>query len=224
MKRGGFTLLEALISLAIMALMGGLIWGSFGPSWRLKETVEAQAERDMGIRLAMSRMAREISMAFLSNDYDKARYREMLTRFDGEHGAGDHDRLLFASVSHERLYENALESDQSIIEYKLLESQDPQRVGQMDLVRREKTVFDDEPDRGGDVEVLCEDVQGIRFRYWDAVKSEWVEDWNSRDVERAGTLPLRVQIALVVGDPGTIGQRYTTQAEIFLPQPMDRTQ
>ncbi|MHB1844070.1 MAG: PulJ/GspJ family protein, partial [Deltaproteobacteria bacterium] len=128
--RRGFTLLEALIALAIMALMGALIWGSFGPSWRLKEAVEAQAERDMGIRLSLTRMAREISMAFLSNDYDKARYREMLTRFDGEHGAGDHDRLLFTSVSHERLVENALESDQSVIAYRLVESQDPARAGQ----------------------------------------------------------------------------------------------
>ncbi|MHB1844835.1 MAG: type II secretion system protein GspJ, partial [Deltaproteobacteria bacterium] len=134
------------------------------------------------------------------------------------------DRLLFTSVSHERLVENALESDQSVIAYRLVESQDPARAGQYDLVRREKTVLDDEPDRGGDEEVLCENVQGLRFRYWDATKSEWVEDWNTHDVERANTLPFRVQIGLVVGDPGTTGVLYSTQAEIFMPQPMDRTQ
>ncbi len=219
---GGFTLLEALISLAIMALMGGLIWSSFGPTYALKETVEAQADRDIEIRGAVNRMAREISMAFLSNDYDKVRYRQMITLFDGEHNAGDHDRLTFTSLSHQRLYENAFESDQSLIAYRVAE--DPNKPGQLDLMRREKTVLDDEPDHGGDEEVLCEDIQGLRLRYWDQVKKEWVEDWNSQDTERLNTLPFRVQITLLVGEPGSVPTPYTTQAWIFLPQPLDRTQ
>jgi general secretion pathway protein J len=220
--RRGFTLLEALISLAIMAFMGALIWGSFGPSWQLKETVEQQADRDAEIRLAMNRMAREISMAYLSNDYDKTRYRQMLTVFDGRHNAGDHDTLTFTSLSHQRLYENALESDESLIQYKLVEN--PQISGQVDLVRREKTVMDDEPDRGGTEDVLCEDVQGLQLLYWDPVKMEWEEDWNTLDVDRANTLPFRVKITLLIGEPGAIPTRYTTQAEIALPQPLDRTQ
>ena len=218
----GFTLLEALIALGIMAMMGGLIFGSFGPSYQLKEEVEAQADRDTGIRLAMNRMAREISMAYLSNDYDKTRYREMVTLFDGEHNAGDRDKLTFSSFSHQRLYENALESDESIIQYRLLES--TEHPGQIDLLRREKIVFDDQPERGGVEDVLCEDVQGLQLRYWDATKKEWVEDWNSRDVERAGTLPFRVKISLLVGTPGSPLQTYTTQTPIFLPQTVDRTQ
>ncbi|MHB8420292.1 MAG: type II secretion system protein GspJ [Myxococcales bacterium] len=221
-RPAGFTLLEALISLAIMALMGTLIWGSFGPSWQLKETVEAQADRDAEIRLAMNRMAREISMAFLSNDYDKGRYRQMLTLFDGRHNAGDRDQLKFTSFAHQRLYENALESDQSLIEYKIVEN--PKISGQLDLVRREKTVMDDEPDRGGTEDVLCEDVQGLRLTYWDPVKQEWEEDWNTLDVDRANTLPFRVKITLLIGESGSPPTLFTTQAEIALPQPLDRTQ
>lgn len=223
MKRGGFTLLEALISLAIMAFMGVLIWGSFGPSWQLKQTVEEQADRDAEIRLAMNRMAREISMAFLSNDYDKARYRQMLTVFDGRHNAGGRDTLTFTSLSHQRLYENALESDQSLIQYRIAE--DPQVSGQYNLMRREKTVFDDEPERGGTEDVLCENVQGLELLYWDQVKREWVEDWSTLDVDRANTLPFRVKITLsVTGNDGTSKETYTTQAWIVLPQPLDRTQ
>jgi general secretion pathway protein J len=220
--RRGFTLIDALISLAIMAFMGALIWGSFGPSWQLKETVEQQADRDAEIRLAVNRMAREISMAFLSNDYDKSRYRQMLTVFEGRHNAGDHDTLMFTSLSHQRLYENALESDQALIEYKLVEN--PQIPGQVDLIRREKTVMDDEPEHGGVEDVLCEDVQGLILRYWDPVKLEWEEDWNTVDVERANTLPFRVKITLLIGEPGAIPEAFTTQAQIALPQPLDRTQ
>lgn len=218
----GFTLLEALIALSIMALMGGLIWGSFGPSFKLKEEVEAQADRDIGIRLAMNRMAREISMAYLSNDYDKARFREMITLFDGEHNAGDRDKLTFSSLSHQRLYENALESDESLIAYRILEN--PDKPGELDLMRREKMVQDDQPDRGGREDLLCEDVQGLQVRYWDATKKEWAEDWNTTDVQRANTLPFRVKITLLVGPYGSPPKVYTTQTPIFLPQPLDRTQ
>jgi general secretion pathway protein J len=176
----GFTLLEALISLGIMAMMGALIWGSAGPTFQLKDTVEAQADRDQEIRMAVNRMSRE------------------------------------------RLYENALESDQNTIQYKIVE--DPKIVGQMNLVRREKVIFDDEPTKGGAEDVLCEDVQGLILRYWDPVKLEWAEDWNTLDVERANTLPFEVKISLLVGEPGTIPQSFTTTTPIFLPQPMDRTQ
>jgi general secretion pathway protein J len=217
----GFTLLEAMIAMAIMAMMGTLIWSSFGPSFQLKEEVEAQADQDGAIRQAVNRMAREISMAFLSNDYDKTRYREMTTFFDGRRNAGNRDRLMFTTLAHQRLYENALESDQVVVEYRILE--DPLVSGQLNLMRREKTVLDDQPDRGGSEEVLCEDVQGVAFRYWDDQKKEWVEDWNTKDVSRAGQLPFRVEITLLAGPAGTTPVKYITQAQIFLPLPQDRT-
>ncbi len=205
-------------------MMGGLVWATFGPSYALKEAVEAQADRDIEIRGAVDRMAREISMAFLSNDYDKVRYRQMITFFSGVHNAGDRDTLTFTSLSHQRLYENAFESDQSLIQYKVVEDPDPEKSGQLDLVRREKTVIDDEPDRGGDEEILCENIQGLRLRYWDPVKKEWVEDWNTQDVDRANTLPFRVEITLLVGEAGDTPTAYPTQTWLYLPQPLDRTQ
>jgi len=221
-RSGGFTLFEAMVAISIMAMMGALIWGSFAPSFALRDEVEKQGERDEQIRGAVLRMAHEISMAFLSNDYDKGRYREMLTLFDGRHGSGGHDTLTFTSLAHERLYENALESDQTIIGYRVLE--DKIISGQYNLMRREKTVIDDQWDRGGDEEVLCEDIQGLVLRYWDDAKKEWVEDWNTKDVERTGVLPFRAEITLLVGPVGTTPQRFVTETQIFLPTPLDRTQ
>jgi general secretion pathway protein J len=218
----GFTLLEAMVAISILAGMGGLIWGSFGPSFELKETIEGQAEQQQEIRGAMNRMAREISMAFLSNDYDKVRYREQLTLFKGEHSAGDRDRLLFTSLAHQRHFDNALESDQSLIEYKVQEN--PDHPGRTDLMRRERTVFDDQPDRGGTFEVLCEDIQGLRLSYWDDPKKEWADEWNSHDVSRTNTLPLRVRIVLLVGPSGKTPARFTTETPIFLTQTLDRNQ
>jgi general secretion pathway protein J len=221
-SRWGFTLLEALIAMAIMAMMGALIWSSFSPSFQLKEEVEAQADHDTAIRQAVNRMAREISMAYLSNDYDKGRYREMLTVFQGRRNAGNRDRLLFTSFAHQRLYENAPEGDQAFIEYRILE--DPLIPGQLNLMRREKTVLDDQPDRGGVEEVLCDDVRGLSFRYWDDQKKQWVEDWDTKDVSRTGQLPFRVEIALLAGPADATPVKYITQTEIFLPLPQDRTQ
>jgi general secretion pathway protein J len=166
-------------------------------------------------------MAREISTAFLSNDFDKGRYRDPLTLFDGRHGAGGRDTLLFTSMAHQRLFDTALESDQVVLQYKI--DVDKKVSGQLDLMRREKTVLDDQQDRGGDEEVLCNDVQGLTLRYWDDTKKEWVEDWSTKDVDRANQLPLRVEITLLVGESGTTPLKYVTQTQVFLPQPIDRT-
>ena len=55
---------------------------------------------------------RELSMAFLSDNYDTNRYRDPPTLF-----AGRDDELLFSTMAHERLYQDARESDQAIVEY-----------------------------------------------------------------------------------------------------------
>src|SRR5690606_22842594 len=56
----GFTLMELMISIGILAIIAGLVYGSFSPIWQAREEVEAQADRYHAIRLAMERMRRDL--------------------------------------------------------------------------------------------------------------------------------------------------------------------
>src|SRR5207253_973296 len=130
----GFTLLEVMIAVAISAVIGVLMMGSFQRAYSAKELIESQDERYSVARLSLNRIAREVSVAFLSEHYDHKRFRERPTIFKGEN-SGDRDTLMFTAFAHDRLYRDAKESDQALIEYKI--DSDPDRPGTYALFRRE---------------------------------------------------------------------------------------
>lgn len=215
----GFTLLEVMISLGIMALLGALVWGSFAPTWEAKEFVDKEAAQYHGIRLALSRMSREISMAFVSDNYDATRYRERPTHFVGK-DSGQDDELRFTTLAHERLYQDAKESDQSIVEYRV--DRDPDDRDKLALIRREKTVIDDDPEDGGSEAVLATGIDGLDLEYYDTEEKDWVREWDTHDVAYANQLPERVRITLhAKGDDGK-ERKYTTQAVVFLRTPLKK--
>ncbi len=65
-RSAGFTLIEVMLALAILAFVTSLMWGSFSQTARNKKAIESAQERAHTVRVALSRMAREIEMAYLS--------------------------------------------------------------------------------------------------------------------------------------------------------------
>lgn len=216
----GFTLLEVLVAVAILGLIGGLTWKSFQTASDLKSRVEAAEEREQTVRGALNRLSRELSMAFLSEHYDRKRYRARPTVFSVRNGRGDAD-LLFTSFAHERLAQDAKESDQAAFEYALAAAEDGS--GKRDLFRRVKTVIDEDVDRGGAREPVAADVLSFSVECWDPKDREWRTEWSSNGADRTGgvLLPPRVKLTLVLKDEQGLERTYTTQTRIFLGQPLD---
>jgi general secretion pathway protein J len=210
----GFTLMEVMIAVAITALMGALIAAAFTTGMKAKELVEAEAERYRMLRAGMNRMTREIGAAFVSARFDTKRFRDehdRPTKFIGER-----EKLLFTSLAHQRLYTDAKESDQMVVEYSVKTSTDPERRSQQDLIRRENPVLDDRLDRGGTEDVLFENIKRIEFAYWDSDKKMWDDEWDTRKLERRTILPTRVKITVTAIDESGKEVRYPTQARVML--------
>ncbi len=216
--RRGFTLVEVLIAMGISAVIGVMALGSFQRAHEARELTRAQEERFGGARRTLTRLARELTMAYLSEHYDHARFRERPTLFRGKDG-GRRDDLLFTSFSHERLVRDAKESDQAQLEYTV--EADPERSGKLALFRREKLYLDEDPDRGGDKELVLRHVTGFDVQYWDWTKQEWMNDWVSSSVERQGTLPTRVKVRLTLEMPNGKEETFETQARVAIIRPLD---
>jgi general secretion pathway protein J len=218
--RRGFTLLEVMIAVAVLGLIGGLTWKSFDAASDLKSRVERAEERDQTVRGAMNRIAREVSMAFLSEHYDRKRFRERPTRFVIKDGRREAD-LTFTSFGNERLAIDAKEGDQALFEYKL--GPDPDVSGRRNLFRRVKPILDEDADRGGQTAVLAEDVVAFSIEAWDARDRTWRAEWDSNSPQQSGQLliPSRVRISLTVKDEQGKEKAFTTQATIMLLQPLD---
>lgn len=214
MTRRGFTLIELMIAMAITAAIGVMTLGTFRQVDRAQEIARGQADRYSAARLALTRLAREASMAFLSDHYDRNRIRERPTLF-----VGREDELLFTTSSHQRLTRDVRESDQAVVEYTL--GADPGEPGKQALFRREKARIDEEPDRGGRRDLVADHVAAFRIQYWDAKRKEWVREWSTRSVERANELPSRVrfELDLTLADGRT--ERFGTETRIALTRPLD---
>lgn len=214
MSARGFTLMEVMIAGVILAVMGAMTFGSFSRAWQQKEAVAAADERYAQARLALDRMAHELGHAFISDHYDRKRYRdERPTRFKGEDN-GPRDEILFTSLAHERLEADAKQSDQAVIRYWI--ERDPENPVYDSLWRRVNPIIDEDAERRGRKAVLCENVRGLDIEYWDAVKEEWVDEWDAQRPERQGVLPERVKLSLTFVDADAKEVTITTQTRIML--------
>ena len=186
MTRRGFTLLEVMIAVTVLAMIGGVTYKAFDGAYDLKRRVEHAEQRDQTVRAALQRIAREVSMTFLSEHYDHKRFRERPTFFKLKDGRDEAD-LTITSFAHERLHVDAKESDQAVFEYKLDHDDD----GNQSLFRRVKPQIDEEWERGGEKAVLADDVLKFTVQAWDPKEREWRDAWDSNSPERSGQVLIR---------------------------------
>jgi general secretion pathway protein J len=215
----GFTLVEVMIAVGITAVMAMMTVGALRGLDRSTEIARLQEERYGAVRLALTRMSREISVAFISDNYDQSlqtRLRERPTLF-----VGKEDSLLFTAFAHVRLYRDAKESDQSVIEYTL--DSDPEHSGEKALFRREKVRLDEEPDRGGRKSLVADRISSIRFAYWDRKRKEWVNEWSTKNVDHTDDLPPRVRIELEVRTPDGGTEKFTTETRLEISRKLTYT-
>ena len=212
-RAGGFTLIEVMIAVGITAAMAVMTVGSLRSMDRASDAARAQDERYAGARVALARLSREVTMAFLSDNFDANRYRDPPTLF-----VGREDELTFSTMSHARLYRDAKESDQSIVAYRV--DSDPDRSGERALFRREKPRLDDEPDRGGRTDLVADHVTSLKFQYWDVKRKEWVREWSTRSTDHQRELPQRVRIELEMTLADRRTEKFATEARIELRAPL----
>ncbi len=216
----GFTLVELLIAVAILVIITTLVYGSFARSYDAREFVLQAHERFHTARLALHRMANEISMAFIFDCREQNTPTGELavrTPFKLEH-EGDVDRLMFASFSHLRMYRDVHESDQNIVTY--FGENDPQDSSKTNLMRKIKTHLDGKPEDGGKALLLCPDIEELGFELWDDSKQEWEDEWDCSQVERLNQIPILVRIKLVVVDEYGKEMPFTTTTRIFTNKPL----
>jgi general secretion pathway protein J len=209
----GFSLLEVMIAIAITAVIGAMAAGVLQQVDHAASVAREQGERYAGARLALTRLSREVSMAFLSEHYDRSRFRDRPTLFKGEE-----DKLLFTTMAHVRLVQDARESDQAVVEY--LVERDP-ASGEDALYRREKVRLDDEPDRGGRKDLVATHVKKLSLQYWDLKRKEWVREWSTRTPEKLNELPTRVRVELELKLADGRTEKFTTQARVAITAPLE---
>lgn len=215
-SRRGLTLMEIALAISILAVMSALTWGGIARSFDAYETVTGIDQRYHQVRVAMNRMARELSMAYLTNQR-RHRGRERIWRdiFRAERSSTFYE-IHFRSFAHDILRADAKESDQCEIAY--FGAPDPEVKGQMNLMRREDPRPDREPEEGGREYVLAENIKEFKLRFWDDRQRDWREEWDTEGADHAGRLPSVVEITMVTEDEYGEELTFVTKTRINLTQ------
>jgi general secretion pathway protein J len=215
----GFTLIEVLVSVGIIALIGTLIYGAFHGMARSRDNIANAADRYQQGRAALTRISHEMGSAFISGHVpidENLVVRQ--TVFLGK-DRGNGDRVDFTAFAHRQLGRDRHESDQAEISFFLANR--PEGEG-FDLVRRVDKYIDMEPEHGGLVEVLVDNVESFDLKYLDPVTNEWIDSWDSTQPgAQLGRLPSQVWIVIgVAGGPAGQTIRFETKATIPIQQPL----
>jgi general secretion pathway protein J len=205
-------MIELMLALALFTFITTIMWGSFSQTANSKRAVQSEQERTHSVRVALMRMAREIEMAYVSDNENTtlANRRTFLT--SSPHA--DVDELQFSSFAHQRLRAGAAEGDTSLISYYGAHDPDDRRV--LNLMRREtrRLQAEDPAVLAGEAYVLCPDVSRVKFLFYDHKKKEWESEWSTLNATGTPYLPTHVRITLTVIDERGQEATYSTDARI----------
>jgi general secretion pathway protein J len=191
------TLIEILAAMTILAMVGSLLYSAFVQTARNKERIESQLDRYHEIYSGIERIAQELSMAYTSAQRNpNEALRTMLTGLIAKDASGG-TRVDFTSFSHRRLYRNAHESDQNELAFFM--APDPNHPGQKVLARREQRRVDDDLKKGGQSQILIENVRNFELSFFDPLTSDWVSTWDTTQTAmQPNRLPGQAKITLTV--------------------------
>jgi general secretion pathway protein J len=193
----GLTLLEVMISMAIMAGLFVVIYATFNSTRKTYAKVTKIQDRWHVVRNGMSRMTQDLSMAYVSLNENMS---EVSRRTYFRYTKGDFgDELRFSSFAHRRLYKDANESDQCIIQYFL--APDPDDPSKTSFFRREtRRLANEEPEKiPGEAFVLINDVVDVRYEFFDKTQDKWQDDWDTTALDgQPNRLPNRIRIFLTI--------------------------
>lgn len=220
--QAGMTLIEVLIATALVGFMLIMAWSTTSSVSEAQRFFERVQERNHEIRVALGRMAKDISSAYISgNESSATRQSENpRTLFIGKDNRPVGE-LRFSSLGHMSLWANANESEQTLISYHA--ARDPDDASKTNLLRRESRRLSNEPweDEPAEVDLLLRDIESVTFEYFDYKDNEWQDSWDSTAADgEHERLPERVRITVILRT-GDREVKYTTQARVMMQEELN---
>jgi prepilin-type N-terminal cleavage/methylation domain-containing protein len=246
----GFTIVEVLLAISIVAVLSGLTWASISQMYRTRDLIQERSGRYQAVRITMERLTQEIGSSFIAGPefgFEEVPGEEA-TPADAEDPdapiqaveplqsgmIGRDEHIHFTCFAHQRTVEGERAGNVAEIGYFLRSERNEEGDLLSVLMRREDTTLDDNIIRGGTIQRVLPEVESISFEYWDAgevklgtneeiAQGRWVDSWDTTRREFAGRLPTRVRITLVLPPQGMMrsSETFTTQVQIQTTEVMD---
>ena len=202
----GFSLIEILIAAALLGMMGVILMSALTSSLNVRDKATGISERHHLIRQALSRMASEVSMSYISNN------RNPGTPVVDTQFAGDKSKISFVAFGGLTHKQDAKESGEREISYFIQDG---------NLMRSERANPGNRLWKDGKAKLVCPKVDKIGLKYWNLASSAWDSQWKTEGQQMINaTLPVRVLIELTAHLNEDDIEKITTEAQIWLDKPI----
>lgn len=226
-----FSLIEIMVATLLLGIMGSILYSSINASINAKDNIEKISLRYQLVRQAMSRMAREISMAYLSKHINKNE-PVFITQFRGYH-----NKIFFSAFGNTVRQRDQKQSDAQTLGFFL----GTDKEGRTSLMRRYHANLGLDVEKGPSLtQVLLPDVVLLEFFYFDDRYNKWEEEWFSdpsalaqsspfadaqkadkmAEDQKAWRLPTMIKIVITAKMP-TEEKKWVTATEIVVQKPLD---
>lgn len=177
--RRGFTLIELIVSAALMSVILGAAYACLTAGLQARELVESRSATAQNARVALALMTADLRNATpLSPEFE-------FVGMDRTLGNSEADNLDFATHHYSPL--NPREGDICEVSYFLEEDANEST---RTLWRRRDSSPDDKPLAGGDREIIAQGLEGLRFEYYDGL--DWYDTWGDPEDRYKGTDTLQL--------------------------------
>jgi general secretion pathway protein J len=222
----GFTLLELIVAVTVLAFVTMLLYGSFSGMKRTRDGLTRVQDRYREGRIALSRIVRDLQGAYISQHLPiNQQITTLRTAFIGAQSTPA-DRLDFNTFSNIRRDRDSHVSDQLEVSY--FSEPSIESSGTTDLVRRSSQYLDVKPEAGGRIDVIATDIDLFELSFLDPTTSQWVDTWDTTQATgQQNRMPLQVRVTLVLngGRRSAAGRlrgalRFETTVAIPIQQPL----
>ena len=203
-EQDGFTLIEIIIVVAILSVFVGVIYSSFFGTIRAIRVTEDMTDSFRPARVIMQRIQRDLKGAV--HKPDDPRY--VFNGIDSHGSDPDRDRIDFITCSHMITDNDIPQSDLTEVSYYIDKTYSEKGY----LVRREDLYLDDEPDKGGELKIIGEDIAGLNFKYFLIKKKEVEEVLSDKEKEEE-----KKKIWEKIADPDNWHDEWDWEENPFLP-------
>lgn len=211
MNRKGFTLLEILISLTLLAIVLTTIYQAFFGHVKAMEATRLVEERYQIGRTSLDILTRELEGAYLGSEESPL----IFIGIDDQSVEGiPWDSIHFVTTSSFTGGNGWTDGGLREITYRV--AVDPETEETL-IIRREDITVDDDLQGGGSEQILAEGIKGLDFLFIDQEGNE-SETWDNAETNR---LPVAVRITVITAEEGTDGLSMSTWTSIPLSVSVD---
>jgi len=177
-NKSGLTLFEVLVGITVSSLILLMVYSSHSSITKTIYQVTGIADFYENVNLAVKRIEKDISCAYFSKENKKVCFigkNNYEYPFKG--------KLNFVTVDHQEVFmlgdlkKPYPRSDIKEVGYFL--KPDSKIPDLYLLIRREERHYDDDPEAGGENNIILENVVDLKFEFRKG--NDWTKDWDSRE-------------------------------------------